>query len=225
MHAEVRPPKDYDAFASLYDLVAHVGSFGKIRASKACQTARLRPGDRVLFAGSGTGEDAVAAARRGCHVTCVDASARMLARARARARRAGTWLACVHGDIRSHAPAAPFDAVCANHLLNVFAEREARDLLARLAGFVRPGGIVMVADFAPPRGLRDAMLHAHWWATVTIGVLFRLCDLHRLYDYTTWLDDAGLALVEQRRFAVLGVLPAYRNLVLQRPFDAAAENR
>jgi len=224
MHAEVRPPKNYDAFASLYDLVAHVGSVGSIRASKACQTPRLRPGDRVLFAGSGTGEDAVAAARLGCHVTCVDASTGMLARARTRARRAGIEIDCVHGDIRSHEPAAPFDAVCANHLLNVFAEPEAKHVLARLAGFVRPGGIVMVADFAPPRGLRDAILHAHWCATVTIGALFRLCDLHRLYDYTTWLDDAGLVLVEQRRFAVLGVLPAYRNLVLQRPFAADAEN-
>ncbi|MBL8727947.1 MAG: hypothetical protein JNM25_05920 [Planctomycetes bacterium] len=117
----------------------------------------------------------------------------------------------------THAPLAPFDAVCANHLLNVFAEAEARGLLARLAGFVRPGGFVLVADFAPPRGLRDVLLHAHWSATVAIGVLFRLCDLHRLYDYATWLDDAGLVLREERRFRVLGLLPAYRTLVLQKP--------
>lgn len=218
----MRPPKNYDPVAFLYDLVAHAGSFGSIRASKRCQTTRLRRGDRVLFAGSGTGEDAVAAARLGCDVTCVDASARMLARTAARARRAGTEVECVQADIRTHEPGAPFDAICANHLLNVFAEAEARRLLARLAGFVRPGGLVMVADFTPPRGLRDALLHVHWSATVAIGVLFRLCDLHRLYDYASWLDDAGLVLTDERRFRVLGVLPAYRNLVLQKRGGAGA---
>ncbi len=219
----MKPPKNYDPFAFLYDLVANVGSCGSIRASKAHQVARLRAGDRVLFAGSGTGEDAVAAARLGCDVTCVDASARMLARAAARARRAGTSLCCIRDDIRTHEPLAPFDAVCANHLLNVFAEHEGREVLARLALWVRPGGMVLVADFAPPRGLRDLPLHAYWSATVAIGVLFGLCDLHRLYDYTTWLDAAGLRLAEERRFAVLGVLPAYRSLVLRRP--AASEGQ
>jgi SAM-dependent methyltransferase len=140
----------------------------------------------------------------------------MLARTAARARRHGADVTCVQADIRTHAPQQVFDAVCANHLLNVFAEHEAHHLFCHLANLVRPGGLVMVADFAPPRGLRDALLHLHWSATVVVGVLFRLCDLHRLYDYSTWLDDAGLVLTEERQFAVLGVLPAYRNLVLQK---------
>lgn len=212
----MRRIKDYDPVAWLYDLVAHVGSGGAIRASKHSQLAHLQPGDRVLFAGSGTGADAVAAARRGCLVTCVDASRRMLLRTAARARRHGMAVECVHADVRTHEPRAPFDAVCANHLLNVFAADEARPLLARLARWVHPGGLVLVADFAPARGVRDSMLHVHWAITVAIGATLRLCDLHRQHDYTTWIAAAGLSAVEQRRHAVLGRLPVYQSLVLRR---------
>lgn len=216
----MRPPKNYDPFAWLYDLVADTGSCGAIRASKRSQLDWLRPGYRVLFAGSGTGADAVAAARAGCDVTCVDASRNMLARAAERARRAGVRLDCVRADVRTWDAPAPFDAACANHCLNVFAEDDGRAVLRRLAQHVRPGGLVLVADFVPPRGLRDALLHLHWFGTVAIGVLFRLCDPHLLADYTTWLDGTGLSVAGDRRFAVLGLLPAYRNLALRKAVEA-----
>lgn len=210
------PPKNYDRVAFLYDLVADVGSGGAIAASKRAQLAHLRPGDRVLFAGSGSGRDAVAAARHGCAVTCVDASRRMLRRAVSRARRAHVALSTVHADLREWAPALPFDAVCANHVLNVFAFDEARAVLARLAQHVRPGGLVQIADFAPPDGRCAPLLRAHWRMTAAIGVTFGLCDRHGLADHTTWLSGTDLTPQEDRRFAVLGLLPAYRNLVLRK---------
>lgn len=214
--AVVRPPKNYDRVAFLYDLVADVGSCGAIAASKRAQLAHLRPGDRVLFAGSGTGRDAIAAVRHGCDVTCVDASRRMLDRAASRARRADVPLTTVHADLRQWTPARPFDAVCANHVLNVFAFDEARAVLARLVQSVRPGGLVQIADFAPADGRCAPLLRAHWRLTAAIGVTFGLCDRHGLADHTTWLPDTGLTPQEDRRFAVLGLVPAYRNLVLRK---------
>jgi SAM-dependent methyltransferase len=49
----------------------------------------FRPAQRILELGCGTGEDAVHLARRGVRVTAVDASQRMVAQARAKARNAG----------------------------------------------------------------------------------------------------------------------------------------
>lgn len=45
--------------ARTYDGLAHIASFGRIRAVKASQVPELTTGDRILYAGVGSGEDAV----------------------------------------------------------------------------------------------------------------------------------------------------------------------
>jgi Methyltransferase domain len=80
---------NFDYMADDYDRIANIYSCGQIRACKTAQMRNIAPGARVLYAGVGGGEDAVMAARKGAHVTVIDLSPRMLAKASERITAAG----------------------------------------------------------------------------------------------------------------------------------------
>jgi 2-polyprenyl-3-methyl-5-hydroxy-6-metoxy-1,4-benzoquinol methylase len=66
--------KAYDRLSSLYDALSHLYSGGKIRALKTAQRAQMRAGDKILYAGVGTGEEAASMARSNVEVTILDTS-------------------------------------------------------------------------------------------------------------------------------------------------------
>ena len=74
--------------APIYDLLAQCYSFGQISRSKLSQVAHLKAGERVLYAGAGSAEDAIAAAVLGAQVTVVELSPNMLERAQRKALEA-----------------------------------------------------------------------------------------------------------------------------------------
>lgn len=105
------------------------------------------PAGKALDIGCGEGADAVWLATRGWHVTAVDFAATALERAAAHATAAGEEVAAriewLRADVRRWAPeAGGFDLVSAQfmHLL----PDERRELFARLAGAVRPGGELLL---------------------------------------------------------------------------------
>lgn len=186
----------YDAVAAFYDLLAAAYSLGRIPACKRAQVAGLGPGQRVLFAGAGTGGEALLAARAGARVTVLDLSGAMLARARARFRAAGLALEAVQGDILDHARPGGYDAVVAQFFLNVFPEPAMREVLAHLARLVAPGGRLLLADFAPAEG--PPLIRAARRAYFALAVAFFRAaagnPLHALYAYANLLPGTGLVL-------------------------------
>ena len=81
-------------------------------------TASLRPGERVLDLGCGTGNAALLAAAAGAEVTAIDPSPRLLGVASATAEREGLALTCQQGDAASiPSPDAAFDCVLSNFAL------------------------------------------------------------------------------------------------------------
>jgi SAM-dependent methyltransferase len=120
---EGRVPIAYDAFAPHFD--AWQRSFGcayddlilpRIERALAAHAPAAR---RVVDLGIGTGDLAIALARRGLDVTGVDRAPAMLAVARDKAARAGVALALVEQDLRVLALPVPADvAICVYTVVN-----------------------------------------------------------------------------------------------------------
>jgi cyclopropane fatty-acyl-phospholipid synthase-like methyltransferase len=110
------------------------------------EVADLAPGT-ALDIGSGEGADAIWLASRGWRVTAVDFATTALRRGAAHAEAEGAEIAAriewLHADLRVWTPPeAGFDLVSAQYMHLPPAER--RDLFARLAEAVAPGGTLLV---------------------------------------------------------------------------------
>jgi demethylmenaquinone methyltransferase/2-methoxy-6-polyprenyl-1,4-benzoquinol methylase len=156
----------FAAVAPRYDLINDLQSFGLHRAWKrrVVRLAAVRPGERALDVCCGTGDLALALARRGAQVVGLDFSERMLAVARARGRkcvgksRAGTgnWSLgtnpnpnFVMGDAQCLPfPDDSFEIVTVGYGLRNLANWEAG--LAEMRRVAGPGGRLLVLDFGKP---------------------------------------------------------------------------
>lgn len=137
----------FDGVADRYDLTNTVLSFGQDRGWRRATRAALglRPGERVLDVGAGTGVSTEELARSGAFAVGADLSVGML-RAGRRVRAEVPLLA---GDAL-HLPFADstFDAVTIS-----FALRNVVDTAAALREFARvtrPGGRLVVCEFSHP---------------------------------------------------------------------------
>ncbi|MBI2963892.1 MAG: ubiquinone/menaquinone biosynthesis methyltransferase [Deltaproteobacteria bacterium] len=145
----------FDRIAARYDLVNRVMTLGLDRSWRRAAVAALglRPAERVLDLGCGTGDLAIEAAAGGLRVVGVDLSAGMLGVA---GRRAA--LAWVRGD----AAALPLVAGSLRGILSGFALRNFSDLgavLAECARVLEPGGRLALLEVDEPRSRVLALGH------------------------------------------------------------------
>jgi thioredoxin reductase/SAM-dependent methyltransferase len=137
-----------DAWEERYRAHGSVWS-GQPNAQLVAEAAGLVPG-RALDAGCGEGADAVWLAGRGWRVTAVDLSGTAIERAAEHAAAAGVadrieWL---QADLRARPPArGAYDLVTA-HFLHLPGEVR-RELFARLAEAVAPGGTLLIVGHHP----------------------------------------------------------------------------
>jgi S-adenosylmethionine-diacylgycerolhomoserine-N-methlytransferase len=151
-----RRPEPYTSFARLYDLLSlewPVYRSGRVAAIDALE---LRPGDRVLDLGSGTGLNLRHLQRRigpTGRVIALDASPSMLRQAARRARRHG-WdnvaFICADAATVDPGPCEPVDASIATYALSVITDR--RSAWRTLRRATRPGGRIAVVDMQDPQG-------------------------------------------------------------------------
>jgi ubiquinone/menaquinone biosynthesis C-methylase UbiE len=127
-------------------------------SERFCDAADLRAGQRVLDVATGSGNTAIAAARRFCAVTGVDYVPALLARARERAAVEGLAIEFREGD----AEALPFADASFDAVLSTFGtmfapdqQQAARELLR----VCRPGGTIALANWTP-EGLVGEILRA-----------------------------------------------------------------
>lgn len=141
-------------FPRLYDFLMLLLTRGRSRAYRrdVLDLAGIGPGDRVLDIGCGTGTQAIAAWRRiqpQGSVVGVDISGKMLAAARRKARRIGLDIPFQKADaVRLPFDAGRFDVVTITTVMHMIPERE-RDLALKEASRVlRPGGRLLLVDYA-----------------------------------------------------------------------------
>ena len=146
----------YDVTARFYDVTSLERPVYRAGREAGIAALGLRPGDRVLDVGCGTGlnlpllQDAVGPSGA---IVGLDASAAMLRYAQTRIRRHGwTNVTTVLGDAADPPPAIgePFDAVLFTYALSVIGHW--RQAWTRSLALMRPGGRVAVVDLGLPTG-------------------------------------------------------------------------
>lgn len=208
----------YRWVSAIYDMFATVGSLGAVDRCKRDSVADASPGERVLIAGAGHGHDAVEALRLGAQVTVVELSPSMCGHFRRQLMKAGLSdcerLRLVQGDILSFEvpPEDLYDRVIASFFLNIFGAEEMRTVLRHLIHVTRPGGRVIVGDFAGPTGswLRRMVAHLNWSIVTVFFHAFAGDTRHGLYSLDETMRELGLELAAPRRFGLYWSLRGQR---------------
>jgi demethylmenaquinone methyltransferase / 2-methoxy-6-polyprenyl-1,4-benzoquinol methylase len=167
----------FDRIAPVYDLMNRVMTAGLDgRWRRLTAEAVVDDGDRVLDACCGTGDLAVAAARRGGQVTGLDFSERMLERA----RRKAPELEWVSGDVL----ALPFEDGSYDAATVGFGVRNVENLehaVTELRRVLRPGGRLGILEITRPRG--PLALFYRLWFDGVVPLLGKLLPGGSAYTY------------------------------------------
>jgi demethylmenaquinone methyltransferase / 2-methoxy-6-polyprenyl-1,4-benzoquinol methylase len=169
----------FDRIAGVYDLMNSVMTAGLHHRwrERAADLARVGPGTRALDVATGTGDLALALARRGGEVVGSDFSEGMLHRAREKSSAVrweqGNALALPYED-------ASFDAATVGFGARNFSALE--DGLREMVRVVRPGGRVVVLEITTPTRPPLSTFFSLWFDRV-VPVLGRLSGERQAYSY------------------------------------------
>jgi ubiquinone/menaquinone biosynthesis C-methylase UbiE len=186
-----------------YDWWIRAITFGRDQAIHNAVLNSIKPGDRLLDVGCGTGTLAVLAALKGAQVVGVDGSRRMLTLARAKANQAGVRI-----DFRlGRAPVLPthgvvFDVASATFLLSELSGEEATLTIRAMAQSLRPGGRLIIADEGLPHHMLLRLASAVQrllFAVIAFTLLEQLTPTRR-QDWRAALHEAGLVVREEQSF-------------------------
>jgi ubiquinone/menaquinone biosynthesis C-methylase UbiE len=157
---------NFDRLAPHYDLLEALTAGGRLQRARTAWLEELAGRRRILSAGEGHGRFVSACAARfpEAEITGVDASARMLARARRRTPAHVRW-ECA--DLLRWNPPEKYDAIVTCFFLDCFTPAMLTEVVARLADWAAPGAVWLVVDFAvPPQG------PARWRAQVVHALMY-----------------------------------------------------
>jgi demethylmenaquinone methyltransferase/2-methoxy-6-polyprenyl-1,4-benzoquinol methylase len=185
----------FDAVARRYDRTNTVLSLGMDRGwrRETRLALGLRPGDRVLDLGAGTGVSTQELGRSGADAVGVDLSQGMLAAG----RRARPEVPLVAGDaLALPFPADTFDAVTISFALRNVVRPEVA--LREMARVTRPGGRLVVCEFSRPVFKPFRVLYVRYLMAALPAVARRVSSNPEAYEYLAesiqnWPDQRDLA--------------------------------
>jgi demethylmenaquinone methyltransferase / 2-methoxy-6-polyprenyl-1,4-benzoquinol methylase len=185
----------FDGVAARYDLTNTVLSFGQDRGWRRATRAALglRPGERVLDVGAGTGISTEELERSGAFAVGADLSVGMLSVG----RRAGRDVPLVAGDaLKLPFPDAAFDAVTISFALRNVVDTAAA--LRELGRVTRTGGRLVVCEFSHPTNAAFSAVYLNYLMRSLPVVARGVSSNPEAYVYLAesiraWPDQRGLA--------------------------------
>ena len=154
-------------FPRLYDFLLRRMTRGREASYRGeiLDRAAVAPGDAVLDIGCGTGTQALLTLARvlpGGSVAGLDINPRMVAAARRKIRRAGAVIEIVQGDATALPfEAERFDVVTITTVLHMIAAPEHPACLAEARRVLKPGGRLLLIDYAGKLETRRHMSARH----------------------------------------------------------------
>jgi demethylmenaquinone methyltransferase/2-methoxy-6-polyprenyl-1,4-benzoquinol methylase len=169
----------FDRIAGVYDVMNSVMTAGLHHRwrERAADLARVGPGTRALDVATGTGDLAIALARRGGEVVGSDFSEGMLERARAKSSQV-RWE-------QANALALPYDDDAFDAATVGFGARNFSELergIAEMARVVRPGGRVVVLEITTPTKPPLSTFFSLWFDRI-VPLLGRVTGENQAYSY------------------------------------------
>jgi demethylmenaquinone methyltransferase/2-methoxy-6-polyprenyl-1,4-benzoquinol methylase len=169
----------FDRIAGVYDAMNSVMTVGLHHRwrERAADLARVGPSTRALDVATGTGDLAIALARRGGDVVGSDFSEGMLERARAK-----------NGAVRweqANALALPYEDSSFDAATVGFGARNFSDLergIGEMARVVRPGGRVVVLEITTPTKPPLSTFFSLWFDRI-VPLLGRFTGENQAYSY------------------------------------------
>jgi ubiquinone/menaquinone biosynthesis C-methylase UbiE len=188
----VRTPLDrYQRIAPFYDLLDLPFEYGRYQHLRPLLFQGLT--GRIIDAGVGTGRN-IPFYPQGTHVTGIDLSPAMLARAARRAAQLGRPVELHRMDVtRLQMPDHSFDAAVASFLFCVLPDELQVPALREIARVLKPGSPLRLLEYVRPKGLVRAAIARLWepWMAWAYGAGFdRRTEEHA--------GEAGLQIVESR---------------------------
>jgi demethylmenaquinone methyltransferase/2-methoxy-6-polyprenyl-1,4-benzoquinol methylase len=185
----------FDGVASRYDLTNTIVSFGQDRGWRRATRAALglRPGERVLDVGAGTGVSTEELAHSGAYAVGLDLSIGMLQAG----RRTRPDVPLIAGDaLRLPFADRTFDAVTISLALRNVVDCEAA--LREMARVTRPGGRLVVCEFSTPTNPVFRTVYLSYLMRSLPVVARAVSSNPDAYVYLAesiraWPDQAGLA--------------------------------
>jgi demethylmenaquinone methyltransferase/2-methoxy-6-polyprenyl-1,4-benzoquinol methylase len=169
----------FDRIAGVYDVMNSVMTAGLHHRwrERAADLARVGPGTRALDVATGTGDLAIALARRGGQVVGSDFSEGMLERARAKSADV-VWEQA--NALALPYPDDAFDAATVGFGARNFSDLQAG--LAEMARVVRPGGRVVVLEITTPTKPPLSTFFSLWFDRI-VPLLGRVTGENQAYSY------------------------------------------
>lgn len=208
----VTATRNYDRLVGLYDLLASLWSGGAIRAARLWCARQTRSRSRVLVVGPGTGEDAAICCARGAQVQLVDVSEKMLEAAVLRCKSSGgTEPVAIHDDFREVQFSQPLDDILSPFFLNIFSAQELPQLLGQMRDSISSGGRILISDFSPPLRFIATSTLMELWHGIPMAFFFLFTGnaWHRVHDLPHALEEAGLTIIQRKRFRIFGIGPRW----------------
>ena len=181
--------------APFYDVYCGAVGLGRGFRERTLQVAAIRPGEKILDVGCGTGvltRMALDIAGPGGSAVGIDPASKMIRVSRETAARLGSQAEFKVAAIEALPfPDASFDGVVSSLMLHHLPPETKRQGLAEVLRVLKPGGRLVIADFASPA-------NPLWWLVLWPGLMMPAVAGNLRGRVPAHLREAGFTQVETR---------------------------